>query len=327
MSDQTNNISRIDNFDIAVLIPCLNEEVTIAKVVNDFKTELPNARVYVYDNSSEDRTAEFARAAGAVVQNETMQGKGSVVRRMFADIDADVYVLVDGDATYDAKSVRKLIACLVSNKCDMVTGARVETSPASYRAGHRFGNQFLTSVEGFMFGSKLNDMLTGYRVFSRRFVKSFPSLESGFEIETSLTIHAHRLKMRIAEIPVPYTHRPTGSTSKLNTFKDGWRILKVIAFFIKEERPLAFFSFVFGVLALASLALGAPIVYEFMQTGQVPRLPTAILATGTMLLAFLSLLSGIILDNVAHGRLENKRLHYLALPPTSDDVSSASEEE
>ena len=299
---------------IAVLVPCYNEEAAIGTVVRDFRRTLPGATVYVYDNNSQDRTVEVARAAGAVVYTELLQGKGNVVRRMFADVEADIYVLVDGDDTYDAASAPALIARLLSERLDMVNGARVTEIVAAYRLGHRFGNVLLTSMVATIFGNRIGDMLSGYRVFSRRFVKSFPALSCGFEIETELTVHALQLGLPVAEVQTPYKDRPPGSVSKLRTFHDGFRILATIAALIREERPLAFFSTVFVILAVTSVCLISPVLVTFMQTGLVPRLPTAVLATGTMLLGFLSLACGLILDTVTRGRREMKRMRYLDFP-------------
>ncbi|MBK1841246.1 glycosyltransferase [Azospirillum sp. YIM B02556] len=298
---------------MAVLIPCYNEEAAIGKVVQDFRAALPDAIVYVYDNNSQDRTVEVARAAGAVVRSEPLQGKGNVMRRMFADIEADVYVLVDGDDTYHAASAPELVKRLWDEQLDMVNGARVTEIVAAYRPGHRFGNLVLTGMVARIFGSRIADMLSGYRVFSRRFVKSFPALASGFETETELTVHALELRMPIAEVKTPYKDRPPGSHSKLNTIRDGIRILRAIIMLVKEERPLSFFSAAFGLLALSSVILGVPVIATYFQTGLVPRFPTALLATGLMLLAFLSLTCGLILDTVTHGRREAKRMHYLSL--------------
>ena len=299
---------------VAVLVPCYNEAFTVAGVVTSFQAALPSATVYVYDNNSTDDTAERARAAGAVVRRETLQGKGNVIRRMFADIDADIYVLVDGDGTYDAASAPKMIDKLLDDDLDMVNAARDASEDASYRRGHRFGNKLLTGIVGHIFGSRLTDMLSGYRVFSRRFAKSFPGLAHGFEIETELTVHALELRLPMAEIRAPYGSRPPGSLSKLATIKDGIRVLWTILVLIKEERPLPFFSLIAGTLAFSSIVLTVPIFITFMQTGLVPRVPTAVLATGMMLLAFLSLACGLILDTVTRGRRELKRLHYLSLP-------------
>jgi len=304
-----------DALKIAVLIPCYNEEASIGTVVRDFRTVLPGVAIYVYDNNSADRTAEVAASAGALVRHEPLQGKGHVVCRMFSEIEADVYLLVDGDATYDAPSAPSLIGRLVGDHLDMLCAARLDTASNAYRRGHRLGNRVLTAMVAAVFGSRFSDMLTGYRVFSRRFVKSFPALSAGFEIETQLTVHALEMHMRVAEVQTPYFERPEGSMSKLHTFRDGWRILRTIGFLVKEERPLAFFGVVFALLATAAVVLAWPVVSEFMETGLVPRFPTAILATGMMLLGFLSLASGLILDSVSHGRRELKRLHYLAVPP------------
>lgn len=299
---------------VAVLVPCYNEGVTIGKVVRDFRAALPEATVYVYDNNSSDDTRAEAAAAGAVVCGEPLQGKGNVVRRMFADIEADVYVLVDGDDTYDAGAAPELIHTLESESLDMVNAARVTDVKDAYRPGHRFGNVMLTSMVQFIFGKRIGDMLSGYRVFSRRFVKSFPALSSGFETETELTVHALELRMPIAEVQTRYKERPEGSTSKLRTFRDGFRILKTIAILLKEERPLQFFFWLFCALAALACALAWPIVTGYLETGLVPRVPTAILATGIMLLAFHSLFSGLVLDTVTHGRREMKRMAYLAIP-------------
>lgn len=305
---------------IAVLIPCYNEATAIVKVIQDFQEALPDARIYVYDNNSTDRTVEMARAAGATVRRERQQGKGHVVRRMFGDIEADVYVLVDGDGTYDAASAPRLVAHLLEEQLDMVNVARMETEAAAYRPGHRFGNALLTQMVGWVFGDRIKDMLSGYRVFSRRFVKSFPALSAGFEIETELTVHALELHMPIDEIPTPYRARPAGSLSKLHTVRDGWRILATIALLVREERPLPFFSALFMLLATVSVILAWPIVLEFMVTGLVPRFPTAILSTGLMLLAFFNLACGIILDTVTLGRREMKRLHYLSVSRTAGQL-------
>lgn len=299
---------------VAVLIPCYNEEAAIGKVVEDFRTALPDATVYVYDNNSSDRTVAVARAAGAVVRSEPLQGKGNVMRRMFSDIEADVYVLVDGDDTYHAPSAPMMVHRLWDEQLDMVNGARVTDIAAAYRPGHRLGNKVLTGLVAEVFGHRIQDMLSGYRVFSRRFVKSFPALASGFETETELTVHALELRMPIAEVTAPYKDRPEGSVSKLRTYRDGFRILKTILVLVKEERPLPFFASIFALLAAVSLALAVPVIMTYFQTGLVPRLPTAVLATGIMMLAFLSLMCGLILDTVTHGRREMKRLRYLAIP-------------
>jgi len=299
---------------VAVLIPCLNEEVAIEKVVSDFRKALPEALIFVYDNGSTDRTSEVARAAGAIVRREPLKGKGNVMRRMFADIEADIYVLVDGDDTYDAASAPAMIQRLVEDSLDMVNGAREEKSEAAYRRGHRFGNRLLTGLVARFFGERMGDMLSGYRIMSRRFVKSFPALATGFETETELTVHALELRMPIAEVMTPYRERPAASSSKLRTIPDGIRIMRLIVRLVREERPLEFFSLVAGLLALTSVLLGVPVVIEFLHTGLVPRLPTAVLAMGLMLLSFLSLACGLILSTVTRGRTEAKRLHYLSIP-------------
>jgi hypothetical protein len=299
--------------EIAVLIPCYNEEVAIPTVIRDFRKALPSAQIYVYDNESTDRTAEVAAAEGAIVGHEPFPGKGNVMRRMFSDIDADVYVLVDGDDTYDASAAPELVRTLLDKQLDMVNGARVTAIKEAYRFGHRFGNQLLTGLVQAIFGKQFNDMLSGYRVFSRRFVKSFPAISSGFEIETELTVHALELRMKTAEVPIRYKDRPEGSASKLNTIRDGIRILKMIGLLVKEERPLMFFSTVFAVLALLSMGLATPVVLEFLQTGLVPKLPTAVLSVGIMLVAVLSMVCGLVLDTVTHSRRELKRLAYLEI--------------
>jgi glycosyltransferase involved in cell wall biosynthesis len=299
---------------IAVLIPCYNEEIAIPHVVRDFQSALPDATIYVYDNNSTDRTKEVAAEAGAVVRTEQLQGKGNVMRRMFADIEADVYVLVDGDNTYHAASAPILVRTLVENQLDMVNGKRVSDIEAAYRRGHRFGNWLLTALVATIFGRRFTDMLSGYRVFSRRFVKSFPALSAGFEIETELTVHALELRMPTAEIDTPYLDRPQGSESKLRTYRDGWRILRTILFLVKEERPLQFFGSLAGVIVVLALGLSIPLFITYAETGLVPRLPTAVLASGLMLLAFLSLAAGLILDTVTLGRREAKRIRYLQIP-------------
>ncbi len=300
---------------IAVIIPCYNEEVAIPKVVADFRAALPEAAIYVYDNNSRDRTAEVARAAGAQVRRETLQGKGNVIRRAFADVDADIYVLVDGDDTYEAAAAPEMVALLRREGLDMVNGARVTEIQAAYRPGHRLGNVVLTGMVRTVFGDRISDMLSGYRVFSRRFVKSFPALAGGFETETEFTVHALDLRMPVGEVKTAYKDRPPGSTSKLRTYSDGVRILRTIVVLVKEERPLQFFSICGLFLAIAAILLGVPVVTEFLRTGLVPRLPTAVLATGMMLVAALSFACGLVLDSVARGRKEIKRLAYLAIPP------------
>ncbi|MBT8422658.1 MAG: glycosyltransferase [Gammaproteobacteria bacterium] len=303
------------DLEIAVLVPCYNEEAAIGDVVRDFKAALPAATIYVYDNNSSDRTAEVARDAGAVVRNEPLQGKGNVVRRMFADIDADVFVMTDGDNTYDAQSAPAMIRKLLDDSLDLVNGRRIHEETEAYRPGHQFGNTLLTSLVAMIFGKRFDDMLSGLKVFSRRYVKSFPSLSSGFEIETELTVHALELRMPVAEMDTRYGARPEGSESKLSTFSDGFRILKTIAMLIKEERPLQFFLALFGLFAVSAIVLSIPLVLTYLEIGLVPRMPTAVLVTGMMLLAFLFLACGLILDTVTRGRQELKRMHYLSISP------------
>lgn len=299
---------------VAVMVPCLNEQASIAKVIRDFRAELPEALIFVYDNGSTDETVDQARSAGAIVRTEPLRGKGNVMRRMFADVEADIYVLVDGDNTYHAPSVRTLIDQLVSNSLDMVNGAREEQHDGAYRTGHRFGNWMLTGLVAWFFGARFKDMLSGYRVMSRRFVKSFPALADGFEIETELTVHALQLRLPIAETLTPYRERPPASTSKLRTIPDGIRIVKLILRLIREERPLEFFTWIGTLLCAFALMAGVPVVTEYFRTGLVPREPTAILATGLMLLGFLSFSCGLVLATVTRGRIEAKRLKYLSVP-------------
>lgn len=299
---------------IAVLIPCYNEEASIPRVIQSLNRELPQATIYVYDNNSRDQTKSVAKAAGAVVRSEPLQGKGNVVRRMFADIEADIYILIDGDDTYDAAKIPEMIHCLLDNQLDMVNGARVTSIEAAYRRGHRFGNWMLTGIVRWIFGDRFKDMLSGFRVLSRRYVKSFPALAAGFEIETELTVHALHLRMPTAEIETEYKERAEGSVSKLSTFKDGWKILWMILVLVKEEKPMPFFSIVSASVASMSIILMLPILAEYLQTGLVPRLPTAVLSMCMMLLAFLLLSCGLILDTVTRGRIEMKRLQYLSIP-------------
>ncbi len=299
---------------IAVLLPCYNEEATIADVVRDFRRSLPSATILVYDNNSSDRTVQLAREAGAQVRNEPLQGKGNVVRRMFADVEADIYVVADGDGTYDASVALAMVEKLVAENLDMVVATRLESrGDELFRPFHRFGNVTITRLVGLLFGRRFTDILSGYRVFTKRFVKSFPGLTSGFEIETELTIHALLLKMPVAEVPSRYGAR-SGCDSKLSTFKDGFRILRMIFYFFKEIRPMAFFSIVGALLALLSVILAYPVFVTFLATGLVPRFPTAILSTGIMLLAFMSFVCGLILSSLAGARWEAKRALYLAIP-------------
>jgi len=299
---------------IAVLLPCYNEEAAIGQTIAGFRAALPQAAIYVFDNNSRDRTVEVARAAGAIVRTERMQGKGNVVRRMFADVDADIYVMADGDATYDAASAPAMVARLLGEGLDMVVGARVHDAAEAYRRGHVLGNRMMTGILARLFGRSFTDIFSGYRVFSRRFAKSFPVLSAGFEIETEMSVHALELKMPVGEIETPYFARLEGSESKLSTWRDGLRILRTIVTLYRIERPMLFFGLLAAALALLAIGLAAPLVLTYVETGLVPRFPTAILATGLMLLAFLNLFTGLILDTVVRGRREMRRLAYLAVP-------------
>ena len=302
---------RLERHRVAVLVPCFNEQASIAKVVKDFRAALPEAAIYVYDNNSNDRTAELARAAGALVHREMHQGKGNVVRRMFADVEADIYLLVDGDATYDAPSARTMIARLLQERLDMVVAARVDQEHNAYRRGHRTGNRVLTAFFASVFGATFTDVLSGFRVFSRRYVKSFPVLSRGFEIETELGVHALELDLPVGEVSTPYYARPAGSVSKLSTWRDGLRIIAMMINLYRSERPLVFFSGIGVLLAALSIVLAVPIFVTYFEHGTVPRIPTAILATGLMLLAFLSIVAGLVLDTVTRGRREIKLIAYL----------------
>jgi len=307
---------------IAVLVPCLNEEAAIGKVVRDFRTALPGAVVYVYDNNSTDNTFAVAQQAGAVVRRERRPGKGSVVRRMFQDIEADIYVMVDGDDTYDASAAPRLVDAMLRDNLDMVVGKRVETHQDAYRPGHRLGNLVLTGLVRKLFGSQIDDMLSGYRVFSRRFVKSFPSSSREFEIETELTVHAMQMRMAIAELDTPYKERPPGSFSKLRTFRDGWRILVTILNLMRNERPMMFFWLLGGLMILGALGAALPLVFEYARSGQVPRFPTAILCTGITMAGVVSFATGLILDLVSHVRREMKRLAYLQHAAPSERIDA-----
>jgi glycosyltransferase involved in cell wall biosynthesis len=312
-ADSARSVTLVRNgVRVAVLVPCYNEAATIEKVVHDFRAALPGTEIYVYDNNSQDGTAEIAARAGAIVRSERRQGKGNVVRRMFSDIEADVYLMVDGDDTYHAPSAARIINQLLSGPYDMVNGARTARSAEAYRPGHAFGNKLLTGLVRLIFGTATSDMLSGYKAFSRRYVKSFPATSSGFEIETELVVHALELQMPVSEVEAPYGERPEGSESKLRTFRDAFRILRLIGLLVKEERPLRFFGAVAAFLAILGAAFGTSILIEYMSSGLVPRLPTAVLATGLMITAVLSLVCGLILDTVTRGRREMKRLHYLA---------------
>ena len=301
--------------EIAVIVPCYNEELTVAKVIADFRRALPTATFYVCDNNSSDRTAERAREAGAHVIFEPLPGKGNAVRRLFADVDADIYVLADGDDTYDATAAPGLVRHLLDRRLDMVNGSRVTEAKLAYRFGHRFGNRLFSWLIARCFGNRFSDILSGYRVLSRRYVKSFPAQVRGFDIETEMTVHALEMRMPVAELPTAYNERPAGSFSKLSTYKDGVRIMWRIVVLLREERPMQFFGAMFGALALASVALAYPLFVTYFETGLVPRLPTGVLASAMMLLAFVSLTCGLILDTVTRGRRELKRMFYLSIPP------------
>jgi len=299
---------------IAVILPCYNEEAAIGQTVAGFRAALPGADIYVFDNNSTDRTIAVAAEAGAMVRREPMQGKGHVVRRMFADIEADIYVMADGDATYDASAAPAMIQRLTDEHLDMVVGARASEVEAAYRRGHRFGNRLLTGILARLFGRTFSDILSGYRVFSRRFVKSFPILSAGFEIETEISVHALELRMPVAEVVTQYGARPEGSSSKLSTYRDGWRILRTILTLFRVERPVLYFGSIGALLALLALVMAAPLIVTYAQTGLVPRFPTAILVTGLAIIACLCFFAGLILDTVVRGRRETRRLAYLALP-------------
>ena len=317
----TSHVETLKDLRIALVVPCFNEAVAIGSVIRDFRQALPSLDIYVFDNASTDKTAEVAMSQGATVIHVPLKGKGNVVRRMFADVDADIYVMVDGDATYHAPSLPDMIRKLLDERLDMVVGCRVtpkEVASAAYRHGHQFGNKMLTQSIAWIFGGHFTDMLSGYRVFSRRYVKSFPALSRGFEIETELTVHALELRMPYGEVMTPYGARPEGSVSKLSTYKDGWKILKTIVRLYITERPLSFFSLCGLILALLSLGLAWPILLEYLETGLVPRFPTAILSASIMISSLLSFACGLVLDNVTRGRHEMKRLFYLSMPIQSD---------
>ena len=299
---------------IAVVLPCYNEEAAIADTVAGFRAALPDAAIYVYDNNSSDRTVEIARAAGAEVRTEKMQGKGNVVRRMFADVDADIYIMADGDLTYDPKAAPTMVAMLLSEQLDMVVGTRQHEAAEAYRGGHVLGNKLFTGLLSSLFGRSFTDIFSGYRVFSRRFVKSFPVLSAGFEIETEISVHALELKMPVGEIETAYAARPEGSASKLSTYRDGWRILKTIGTLYRIERPVLFYGSFAALLLLVAVVLAVPLIMTYLVTGLVPRFPTAILITGLGIVAVLSFFAGLILDTVTRGRREMRRLAYLAYP-------------
>jgi glycosyltransferase involved in cell wall biosynthesis len=305
---------------IAVLLPCYNEEAAIAKVIAGFRKALPGATIHVYDNNSRDRTIEKAKKAGATVRTERMQGKGHVVRRMFADIDADVYVMADGDLTYDPKAAPAMVRQLLDEQLDMVVGTRQHDAKEAYRGGHVLGNRLFTGLLARLFGRSFSDIFSGYRVFSRRFVKSFPVLSEGFEIETEMSVHALELRMPVGEVETAYGARPEGSESKLSTYRDGWRILKTIGTLYRVERPVLFYGMIGALLTLAAIILAVPLVVTYLDTGLVPRFPTAILVTGMVIVSVLCFFAGLILDTVTRGRREMRRLAYLAQPGPSADA-------
>jgi glycosyltransferase involved in cell wall biosynthesis len=298
---------------IAVLLPCYNEEAAIAATVAGFRAALPGATIYVYDNNSRDRTREIAAEAGAVVRSERQQGKGHVVRRMFADVDADVYVMADGDLTYDPQAAPAMVDLLLAEQLDMVVGTRRHEAKQAYRGGHVLGNRLFTGLLAGLFGRSFSDIFSGYRVFSRRFVKSFPVLSSGFEIETEISVHALELRMPVGEVETIYAARPEGSESKLSTFSDGWRILRTIVTLYRVERPVLFYGTLGALLLIGAVLLAIPLIVTYMHTGLVPRFPTAILVMGMTIVAVLCFFAGLILDTVTRGRREIRRLAYLAL--------------
>ena len=303
----------MDSLRIAVILPCYNEEAAIADTIAGFRSALPSAAIYVYDNNSRDRTVELAKTAGAVVQTERQQGKGHVVRRMFADVDADIYVMADGDLTYDPKAAPEMVRMLVDEELDMVVGTRQHEAKEAYRGGHVLGNRIFTRLLAGLFGRSFSDIFSGYRVFSRRFVKSFPVLSEGFEIETEMSVHALELRMPVGEVETAYGARPEGSHSKLSTYSDGWRILKTIATLYRVERPVLFYGSIGALLIALAIVLAIPLVITYLHTGLVPRFPTAILATGLVIVAVLCFFAGMILDTVTRGRREVRRLAYLSL--------------
>ena len=304
----------MDSPRIAVLLPCYNEEAAIAQVIAGFRAALPGAAIYVYDNNSRDRTIAVAEQAGATVRSERMQGKGHVVRRMFADIDADIYVMADGDLTYDPKAAPAMVEQLLADRLDMVVGTRQHEAKDAYRGGHVLGNRLFTGLLARLFGRSFSDIFSGYRVFSRRFVKSFPVLSEGFEIETEMSVHALELRMPVGELATAYGARPEGSESKLSTFRDGWRILKTILTLYRVERPALFYGSIGALLLIAAIVLAVPLAITYIDTGLVPRLPTAVLVTGMTIIAVLCFFAGLILDTVTRGRREMRRLAYLAQP-------------
>ena len=304
----------MDSLRIAVILPCYNEEAAIAETIAGFRAALPTATIYVYDNNSRDRTAQIARLSGAVVRTERQQGKGHVVRRMFADVDADIYIMADGDLTYDPKAAPEMVRMLVEEQFDMVVGTRQHEVAEAYRGGHVIGNRLFTGLLSRLFGRSFTDIFSGYRVFSRRFVKSFPALSQGFEIETEISVHALELRMPVGELVTAYGARPEGSASKLSTYRDGWRILTTIGTLYRIERPVLFYGSIAALLTIAAIIVAVPLLITYLDTGLVPRFPTAILATGMVIVAVLSFFAGLILDTVTRGRREVRRLAYLAYP-------------
>ena len=298
---------------IAVLLPCFNEELSVGATVAGFRKALPEAKVYVYDNNSGDRTREIAASEGAIVRTESQQGKGHVVRRMFADVDADIYIMADGDLTYDPAAAPEMVEALVREQLDMVVGTRKHDQKSAYRGGHVMGNRLFTGLLARLFGRSFSDIFSGYRAFSRRFVKSFPVLSEGFEIETEMSVHALELRMPVGEVETAYGVRPEGSASKLSTVRDGWRIFRTIVTLYRIERPVLFYGLTGALLLLAAIVLAVPLVLTYVETGLVPRVPTAILVTGMTIVAVLCFFAGLILDTVTRGRRETRRLAYLAL--------------
>ena len=297
-----------------MLLPCYNEEAAIAATVAGFRDALPGATVYVYDNNSRDRTIEVAAKAGAVVRTERQQGKGNVVRRMFADVDSDIYLMADGDLTYDPKAAPAMVDLLLAEQLDMIVGTRKHEEKDAYRGGHVLGNRLFTGILSGLFGRSFTDIFSGYRVFSRRFVKSFPVLSAGFEIETEISVHALELRMPVGEVETAYAARPEGSESKLSTYRDGWRILKTILVLYRVERPTLFYGMIGAFLLALAFVLAIPLVITYLNTGLVPRFPTAILVTGMTVIAVLCFFTGLILDTVTRGRREVRRLAYLSFP-------------
>ncbi len=304
----------ISELQIAVLLPCYNEEAAIARTVAGFRAALPDALIYVYDNNSTDQTREVAAAAGAIVRSEKMQGKGHVVRRMFADIEADIYLMVDGDGTYAPEDAPQLINTLLTEHSDMAVGTRRGVTDDAGRAGHAFGNRIFNSLYKRLFGRDFTDIFSGYRAFTRRFVKSFPAVSGGFEIETEMSVHASQLKLPVSEIALDYGRRPEGSASKLSTFGDGAKILWMFAMLMKETQPMRFFGTFAAAFAAVSLVLMTPVLSEYFETGLVPRMPTWVLSLGLLLLSVLMVVTGLVLDSVSRGRAEQKRIFYLNIP-------------